>query len=316
MHYDSSQRDRTVELYLGFWGNFSGPWILDPLASFQGQQNYLYLQAAASIAGACRVVIGIHSSCALTVEPFLLKEPPPTPPQPLGSFLWEPFNRTDYLVSLAKDDNDFCCQDIKFTILTTIPHGVPTGVIVKYFLHRPDSDENCLTGASVVLPAGLCLPFDACPNTNLFQHLFGVEFDYEGHRRVRGISPFEFACCFGFTDELTYRLLHPTNKFCLDGAIPGCTFSWLFGQIHAYLVFLQDSNCEIMSPRQHAAPAATIQAFLHGAIGLGLPSWDRWISAYSDDSDCSTIRRLIEYSGSICKSALNDVHYCYRHPLW
>jgi hypothetical protein len=71
-----------------------------------------------------------------------------------------------------------------------------------------------------------------------------------------------------------------------------------------------------MSLQQYAAPAATIQAFLHGAIRLRLPSWDRWISAYSDDSDCSTIHRLIKNPGSICKSALNDVHYCYRHPLW
>ncbi len=121
-----------------------------------------------SIAGACRVIIGIHSSCALTVEPLLLKEPPPTPPQPLGSFLWEPFNRTDYSVSLAKDDNDFCRQDIKFTFSTTIPHGMPASVIIKYFLHRPDLDKDCLTGALVVSTAGLCPPCDACPNTNLF----------------------------------------------------------------------------------------------------------------------------------------------------
>ena len=60
-----------------------------------------------------------------------------------------------------------------------IPHGVPTSVIIQYFLHRPDSDEDCLTGASVILTAGLCLPLDVCPcpNTNLFQHLFGIEFD-------------------------------------------------------------------------------------------------------------------------------------------
>jgi hypothetical protein len=252
-----------------------------------------------SIAGACHIIVAVHSSCASTVEPILLKEPPPTPPQPLSSFLWEPFNRTEYSVSLAKDDDDFCRQDVSFTTSTTIPQGMPTGVIVKYFLHRPDSDETCLTGASVVSAAGLCPPFDACPNANLFQHLFGIEFDYEGRRRVCGISPFEFACCFGFTDELTYRLLHPTNKFCLDGAIPGHTSSWFFGQIHAHLVFLRDSNCEIMSPRQYAAPAATIQAFLHGAIGLRLPSRERWINAYSNDPECCTIRRLIKNPGRV-----------------
>jgi hypothetical protein len=110
----------------------------------------------------------------------------------------------------------------------------------------------------VVSTKGLCPPIDACPNTNLFQHLFGIEFAFEDHLRVWGIFPFKFACCFGFTDDLTYRLLHPKNKFCLDGTIPSRTSSWLFEQIHAHLVFLRDSNCEIMSPKQYAAPAATI----------------------------------------------------------
>jgi hypothetical protein len=49
-----------------------------------------------SIAGACHIIIGIHLSCSSTVEPFLLKEPPPTPPRPLGSFFWEPFNQAGY----------------------------------------------------------------------------------------------------------------------------------------------------------------------------------------------------------------------------
>lgn len=149
-----------------------------------------------------------------------------------------------------------------------IPHGVPTRIIITYFLHRPDLDENCLTGASVV-STGLLMH----AQMQMFQHLFGIEFDYEGHCCVRGILPFEFAHCFGFTNKLTYHPSQSTNKFCLDGAIPGRTSSWLFGQIHAYLVFLWDSNCKIMSPPQHAAPAATIQALLCGAIGLRLPSW-------------------------------------------
>ena len=268
-----------------------------------------------SIAGASRFVIGVHSSCATLVEPILLKEPPSTPPRPLRSFLWEPFNRTEYSVSLGKDDNDFCRQDTRFTTSATVPQGKPPGVVIRYYLHRPDSDENCLSGASVVSAAGLCPPFDACLNGNLFQHLFGIEFDYEGHRRVRSISPFEFARCFNFTDELTHRLSQPKNKFCLDGAIPGHTSLWLFGQIHSHLIFLRDSNCEIVSPQQYAAPVGSVQSFLNGAVGLRLPSRERWISAYSDDPDCCVIRRLILNPGSICKSALSDVHYCYRHPL-
>jgi hypothetical protein len=286
--------------------NSNGWKILKHDISFPAQGN--------SVAGACHIIIGIHSSCASTAQPLLLKEAPPTSPQPLGSFLWEPFNRTDYSVSLAKDDDDFCCQDVRFTASTTVPTGVLRGILIRYFLHHPNSDEN-LTGTSVVSTEGLCPPFDACPNTNLFQHLYGIKFAYEGHLCVRGISPFEFACCFGFTDDLTYRLSHLKNKFCLDGAIPGRTSSWLFKQIHAHLVFLRDSNCEIMSPDQYAAPAATIQAFVNGAIGSRLPSQDCWIKAYSDDPECSTLRHLVENPGSICKEALKDVHYCYCHPL-
>ncbi len=167
----------------------------------------------------------------------------------------------------------------------------------------------------MVSTEGLCPPFDACRNTNLFQHLFGIEFAFEDHLRVQGISPFKFAHCFGFTDDLTFRLLHPKNKFCLDGTIPSRTSSWLFKQIHTHLVFLRDSNCEIMSPKQYSAPAATIQTFVNGAIGSRLPSQSCWVKAYSDDPECSTLCHLVENLGAICKEALNNVPYCYCQPL-
>ena len=37
-----------------------------------------------SVAGACRFVVGVHSSCATSIEPILLKEPPPTPHLPFA----------------------------------------------------------------------------------------------------------------------------------------------------------------------------------------------------------------------------------------
>jgi hypothetical protein len=279
------------------------------------KSNVSFLAQGDSIAGACHIIIGIHLSCASKVELLLLKEPPPTPPRPLGLSIWEPFNRMDYSISLAKDHDNFCRQDVRFTATMTILTGIPTGVLIKYFLHHTGLDENCLAGLSVVSTKGLCPPFDACPNTNLFQFLFGIKFAYENHLHVRGISPFEFACCFGFTDDLTYCLSHPKNKFCLDSAIPGCTSSWLFEQIHAYLIFLRDSKCEILLPKQYAALGDTIQAFVNGAIGSRLPSHSRWVEAYSDDPECSTLHHLAENPGAICKEALKNVHYCYRQPL-
>jgi hypothetical protein len=109
----------------------------------------------------------------------------------------------------------------------------------------------------------------------MFQHLFGIKFHYENHSHVHGILPFEFACCFGFNNNLTYWLSQPANKFCLDAAISGRTLEWLLEKVHAHLTYIWDSNCKIFSPNQFAAPAATIQAFVNGAIGACLPSHNR-----------------------------------------
>ena len=137
------------------------------------------------------------------------------------------------------DDNDFMRQDVKFT--ATLPPSTlipPPGVSLKYFLHGCHSDESMFAGAAVISSDGLCPPFDASPNKNMFQHLFGIEFNYDNHSRVRGISPFEFARCFGFIDDLTYRLSQPANKFSLDAAIPSRTSAWIFEQVHTHLTFL------------------------------------------------------------------------------
>ena len=172
-------------------------------------------------------------------------------------------------MSLARDDDDFICQDVKFTATTTEPRvAIPPGVLVKYYLHDHHSEESMLAGAAVVSSGGLCPPFDVSPNKNMFQHLFGIEFHYENHSHIRGISPFEFARCFGFNDDLTYRLSQPVNKFFLDDAVPGRTSEWLFNQVHAHLAFIRNSNCEIFHPNQFVAPAATIQHSSMALLGL------------------------------------------------
>ena len=168
-----------------------------------------------------------------------------------------------------------------------------------------------LAGASVISPDGLCPPFDASLNKNLFQHLFGIGFNYENHSRIRGIMPFEFARCFGFINNLTYRLSQSANKFSLDTAVPRRTSAWLFEQVHAHLTFIRDSNCEIFSPNEFAVPAATIQAFINGAIGARLLSHARWVEAYATNPDCCAIRDIVTNPGKICKETLKSQ----RHPL-
>lgn len=90
-----------------------------------------------TISGSCLIIIVIHSLCASTVEPLHLSAP-----HPLGLSIWEPFNRPEHSVSLAKGDDDVMCQDVQFT--ATLPKPsliIPPGVLVKYFLHGRNSEE-------------------------------------------------------------------------------------------------------------------------------------------------------------------------------
>jgi hypothetical protein len=62
-------------------------------------------------------------------------------------------------------------------------------------------------------------------------------------------------------------------------------------------------------------PAATIQAFVKGAIGACLPSHARWVETYAADSECCAIQDLIINPGKICKETLKNIHYSYRQTL-
>ncbi len=229
-----------------------------------------------TIAGRCCVLTAVHSSCAPAVEPLHLKRPPSIPHRPLGEFIWEPFNRKEHAISLARDDNNFAKQEMGL-LATTPPTTLDeeTGISVRYYLHRPNTDTLVTLGSEVISVDGLCLVFNACPTTNIFQHYFGIEFHDEDHSYICAISSYKFVRCFGFTNHITYRLSHPTYKYALDAAMPGRTSAWLLEQVHLHLSYIRDANSEIFSPNQFAAPAATIQAFVNGAIGFRLPSCER-----------------------------------------
>jgi hypothetical protein len=101
----------------------------------------------------------------------------------------------------------------------------------------------------VVLPLFPVLEFVlAGINQNMFQHLFGIEFHYESHTHMRGIFPFKFALFFGFEDNPTYWLSHPSCRCVLDAAILSQTSAWIFDQVHTNIIVLRDSNCKIFSP--------------------------------------------------------------------
>jgi hypothetical protein len=181
---------------------------------------------------------------------------------------------------LAQDDKDFAKQDMGLQTSTpAITSNGQAGILVRYHLHCPNTDALDILGSKVISTNRLCPAFNACPNPNIFQHYFGIEFHHKDHSYIRAISSYEFVQCFGFIDKITYPLSHPTYKFALDTAMPSRTSAWLLEQIHLYLSYLCDANSEIFLPNQFAAPAATIQAFVNGANGVRLLSRERWIQA-------------------------------------
>jgi hypothetical protein len=144
---------------------------------------------------------------------------------------------------------------------------VPSGIQTSYNLYRKQANPSILPGASVVNVDGLCPEFDAHENINLFGHHFGIEFIYDGHTHMQAILPFEFVSCFHLTNDLTYKLSHTSNIFCMDAAIPAIKSSCIFERIYDQCIQICCSNFEIYKPHMVAAPAAHVQSFLNGAVG-------------------------------------------------
>ena len=72
---------------------------------------------------------------------------------------------------------------------------------------------------------------------------------------------------------------------------------------------------EIFEPNQFAAPAATIQAFLGGAVSVTLPSRVRWIQAYDSDKDLKGIRDIIANPSTLSNASLRKINYNYHSAL-
>jgi hypothetical protein len=247
---------------------------------------------------------------------MLLKHPLPVAPCPMAEFIWEPFDWKEYAISLAWADANFAKQDTQLKASThSTTSSNANSVLVWYNLHWPDTNELVIVGSEVVSLDGLCPAFNACPNPNIFQHHFGIEFYHEGNSYVQAISPYKFICCFGFINQMTYCLSHPTYKFAMDAAMPARTSSRLLKQAHSHLMYLQHANSEVFLPNQFAAPAAMKQAFVNSAIKVQLPSKEQWIQAYSDDMEMSIIHDLVTNPSKMNNLTLSMANYNYWAPL-
>ncbi len=161
--------------------------------------------------------------------------------------------------------------------------------MIIYHLHRQDANGSIFAGSSILSTDSLCPPFEACPNQNMFQQFFGIEFHFEGHTYVCAISAYEFTRYFRLIEQLQYRLSHANYKHGLDALMPSKTLAWIFDQVHSHLVHLRDGNSKVFSPDQFAAPAATIQTLVNGAVCTTLPSRERWLQAYNNDLELRAV---------------------------
>jgi hypothetical protein len=166
-----------------------------------------YPDIGGSIVNSCCIITAIHSSCALTVKPIVLKTPPCLLARPISLFIWVPFNRPEHSLCYGRNDVDFNKDESSPMIVSTPKPAISTNcqfVNIKYHLHQGNANGSILADSSVLSGKSLCPPFKACPNQNLFQHYFGIKFHHNGHTYIHAISTYEFTCCFGLLKRLQY----------------------------------------------------------------------------------------------------------------
>jgi hypothetical protein len=97
--------------------------------------------------------------------------------------------------------------------------------------------------------------------------------------------------------------------------MPSRMSAWLFEQIHSHLVCFRDANSEVFLPNQFAARAATIQTLVSGAICTHLPSTERLVQAYANDSKLCAVRERALNPSLITTQTLSKVNHNFRGPL-
>jgi hypothetical protein len=73
-----------------------------------------------SVAENLSLIVGVHNSTQSRVDPILFRTPPSPRPLPLARFIWQPFNKREYSVSLGKDDALFC-KPLNNGMIATVP---------------------------------------------------------------------------------------------------------------------------------------------------------------------------------------------------
>ena len=222
-------------------------------------------------------------------------------PQPLRAFVWEPFNSLTYSISLSPDEPEFLCDTPTLEVARCTTSSDSASAITPWYYLHCVGNRHITSGSAVMGPDSLCPAYCAADNNTIFQHFFGIEFTIDATRHVRPFSPFEYASCLCFTDQLTYHLAHPDRHFCFVTTVPGNTSAWLFDQLHERLLQIRDDNTEIMDHTNISGPVCTIQALTNGAVSTTLPSLAQWIAAIANDPELAAIRDMVNNPDTITK---------------
>ena len=116
-------------------------------------------------------------------------------------------------------------------------------------------------------------------------------------------------------ERIQYCLSHDKYKYGLDALMPAKTSAWIFEQVHSHLVHLRDANSKVFSPDQFAAPAATTQTLVNGAVCTSLPSREQGLQAYNNDVELCAVRELVLNQSMINNKALAEFNHNYCGPL-
>jgi len=90
----------------------------------------------------------------------------------------------------------------------------------------------------------------------------------------------------------------------MDAAIPAISLARIFKQVLDRCLHIRSRNFEICEPNQYAAPAAYVETYLNGAIGIRMPSRDVWVKPDTEDPELSAVLKFVQNPGTISQQSV------------
>ncbi len=90
-----------------------------------------------TVTDSCTISTAVHTSCSSSVVSIKLKTISCMPARPIGTFIWEPFNRPEHALCLSLDDDKFNKEGQKMIATVPQPADASTSpsVRISYYLH-------------------------------------------------------------------------------------------------------------------------------------------------------------------------------------